>query len=196
MRDGEPIGNFVLARLRVEAFSDRQLELIQSFADQAAIAIENARLFNETQEALEQQTATAEILSVMSSSPTDVTPVFEAIAERARELSGSRIGSAVRFDGELLHMIAFRGSSPEAEAAMHAAFPMKPGNGSLNARVIAGLVPLQIPDIDLDPAYQLGDVAKKGDYRALLAVPMIHEGVRSAPLALVVTSRGSFPKRS
>ena len=195
MRDGEPIGNFVLARRRVEAFSDRQLELIQTFADQAVIAIENARLFNETKEALEQQTATAEILSVMSSSPTDVTPVFEAIAERARELSGSRIGSAVRFDGELLHMIAFRGSSPEAEAAMHAAFPMKPGNGSLNARVIAGLVPLQIPDINLDPAYQLGDVAKKGDYRALLAVPMIHEGRAIGAIGIGRDKPGLFPER-
>lgn len=189
------VGSLVVTRRPKKPFTETEIEFIQSFADQAAIAIENARLFNETKAALEQQTATAEILSVMSSSPTDVTPVFEAIAERARELSGSRIGSAVRFDGELLHMIAFRGSSPEAEAAMHAAFPMKPGNGSLNARVIAGLVPLQIPDIDLDPAYQLGDVAKKGDYRALLAVPMIHDGRAIGAIGVGRDEPGLFPEK-
>jgi GAF domain-containing protein len=189
------VGSLVVTRRPKKPFTETEVEVIQSFADQAAVAIENARLFNETKAALEQQTATAEILSVMSSSPTDVTPVFEAIAERARELSGSRIGSAVRFDGELLHMIAFRGSSPEAEAAMHAAFPMKPGNGSLNARVIAGLVPLQIPDIDLDPAYQLGDVAKKGDYRALLAVPMIHDGRAIGAIGIGRDEPGPFPEK-
>ncbi len=189
------VGSLVVTRRPKKPFTETEIEFIQSFADQAAIAIENARLFNDTREALEQQTATAEILSVISSSPTDVTPVFEAIAERARELSGSRIGSAVRFDGELLHMIAFRGSSPEAEAAMHAAFPMKPGNGSLNARVIAGLVPLQIPDIDLDPAYQLGDVAKKGVYRALLAVPMIHDGRAIGAIGIGRDEPGLFPEK-
>ncbi|MBK3660768.1 GAF domain-containing protein [Bradyrhizobium diazoefficiens] len=195
LRNSECIGVFVLTASKPDHFSGQDIAVAESFRDQALIAIQNARLFNETKEALEQQTATAEILSVMSSSPTDVTPVFEAIAERARELSGSRIGSAVRFDGELLHMIAFRGSSPEAEAAMHAAFPMKPGNGSLNARVIAGLVPLQIPDIDLDPAYQLGDVAKKGDYRALLAVPMIHEGRAIGAIGIGRDEPGLFPEK-
>ena len=195
MRQGSVAGFIGVTRATPGAFAPHHVQLLKTFADQAVIAIENALLFKETQEALERQTATSEILEVIASSPSDVTPVFAAIAERARALSGSRIGSAVRFDGELLHMIAFRGSSPEAEAAMHAAFPMKPGNGSLNARVIAGLVPLQIPDIELDPHYQLGDVAKKGDYRALLAVPMIHEGRAIGAIGVGRDEPGAFPDK-
>ena len=174
--EGRGLGAINIARVPARCFSEKEIALLAIFADQAAIAIENARLFNETKEALEQQTSIAEILRVMSSSPTDVTPVFNAIAERARALTGARIGSAVRFDGELLHLEGFHGTSPEAEAAMRAAFPMKPGKGSLNARAIAAGVPMQIPDVLLDPEYQLNDVARKAEYRSLLVVPMIHEG--------------------
>jgi len=84
VRDGKPLGAIVLRRRDARLFSDRQVELVQTFADQAAIAISNVRLFNETQEALERQTAMGEILRVISTSPTDVQPVLDAIAESAR----------------------------------------------------------------------------------------------------------------
>ena len=103
-REGKAIGALIVYRDRLAPFTDEELALLQSFADQAVIAIENARLFNETQEALARQTATAEILRVISQSPTDVQPVFDAIVEHAR--------AAVRgCDGMRLSMrlrIAFR----------------------------------------------------------------------------------------
>src|SRR5262249_13645033 len=89
LRNGEPIGTISVGRLGAQPFTDTHIVLLQSFADQAVIAIENVRLFNETKEALEQQTATSEILRVMSSSPTDIQPVLDAVAENAARICGA-----------------------------------------------------------------------------------------------------------
>ena len=116
LREGQVVG--AIASVAPNGpFPEKQVQLLQTFADQAVIAIENARLFNETREALERQTATADILRAISESPTDVQPVFDAIAERARTLCGAQVSGVARFDGEWVHLVAYHGVSREADDA-------------------------------------------------------------------------------
>lgn len=117
------IGSIMVARASMEAFSDKECALLRSFADQAVIAIQNARLFNETKEALERQTATADILKVIASSPSDVQPVFKAIAERSNRLIGGLSTAVYSIADDVMHLMAFTRISPEADAALQASFP-------------------------------------------------------------------------
>jgi GAF domain-containing protein/CheY-like chemotaxis protein len=193
LRAGELLGMIFSYRQEVRPFSEGQIALLETFADQAAIAIENARLLSELQtknadltEALEQQTATSEILRVISSSPTDIQPVFDTIVRSAVRLCGAVYGSGVRFDGELMHLVAGYNYTPEVDRALHQAFPMRPSRRMMSGRAILERDVVQVEDALDDPDYA-PDVARAGGFRGMLAVPMLREG---SPIGAIVVNRG------
>jgi len=199
LRHGLPIGTINVHKAQAGGFTDKQVALLQTFADQAIIAIENVRLFTELQaknasltEALEQQTATSEILRVISSSPTDVQPVFDAIVRSAVQLSGARFGALHRFDGERLHLVAHHNLSPEALAALQRAYPMQPSRAHASGRAVLTRAVAEIPDVLADPDYQ-HDLAIQADWRALLAVPMLRaDGTPIGAIIIQRTDPGRF----
>jgi two-component system NtrC family sensor kinase len=152
-RDENQLGVIAVAWADAGETPRHQVELLKTFADQAVIAIENVRLFNKTNEALERQTATAEILKVISSSPTDVQPVFDAIVRSAVRLCGADHSIAARFDGELLHALAHHGFSPEALKIVERAYPMRPGPESIPGRVALSKAIVNLPDMLADTTY-------------------------------------------
>jgi two-component system, NtrC family, sensor kinase len=179
----EAVGVISVARCEPGPFSQAQAELLKTFADQAVIAIENVRLFKELEarnaalsESLEQQTATSEILRVISSSPTDVQPVFDAIAQRAMTLCEAQQGAVLKFDGELIHIVAVAHMLPGWAEIVHRAFPRRPGPGSASARAILTRTVVHIPDVLTEREYELREGAVRVGIRAVLSVPMVREG--------------------
>ena len=192
---GRAIGSLIVVRTPPQPFADDEVELLQAFADQAAMAIQNARLFNETREALERQTATAEILRVISQSPADVQPVFDAIAVHARELCGAVVSGVSRFDGEWVHLAAVDGVSSDALDVVRSAFPMPVGGGSINARAVRDRAPVQILDVLADAGYEAKAAAERAGYRSGLAVPMLKDGRVVGAIAVFRAEVGAFPER-
>ena len=133
MREGLPVGVMNLWRTQVRPFSDKQIELVTTFANQAVIAIENARLLNELRESLQQQTGTADVLEVISRSTFNLGPVFETVVENAVRLCGAERGFLFRFDGELLRMAASYNASQELTEWVHGN-PITPGRYTVSAR--------------------------------------------------------------
>jgi GAF domain-containing protein/FixJ family two-component response regulator len=179
-RANEVIGAIVLGRLRVEAFADRQIDLVTTFADQAVIAMENARLLTETREALELQTATAEVLQVINSSPGDLTPVFDAMLDRALQLCDAGFGLLHTFDGERIDVAAYRGVSPAFAEFLSSKTPNPVPAKGLFAEFSRGESFIQIDAADGE-AYRAGVPIARAlveieGGRTLLAVPLRKDG--------------------
>jgi two-component system, NtrC family, sensor kinase len=177
LREGVAIGAILIRRSEVRSFTDKQIELLKTFADQAVIAIENVRLFSETKEALEQQTGTSEILRVISRSQTDVQPAFDAIAEAAMRLCGAHSSLVTTFDGELLHLVAQADISPEGREVVRDVYPRRPSRGSASGRTVLTRAIVQIPDVTADPEYDVQVVPRVRDFRSILAVPMLRDAL-------------------
>jgi len=160
LRGSEAIGAIRVTRREPSRFSDADVELLRTFADQAVIAIENVRLFKELETrnrdltvALDQQTATSEVLRVISSSPTDVQPVFEAIVRSASRLCDGEAALATRFDGESIHLAAQYNLRPGTEDILPRLFPRPPGREMAAGRAIMTRAVVHIPDVRTDPDY-------------------------------------------
>jgi GAF domain-containing protein len=155
--------------------SEKQLALVRTFADQAVIAIENARLFNETQEALERQTATADVLKVIASSPSDVKPVFEAIARRAKSLVGGFSSTVFRFIDGMAHLEAFTPTTPEADEVLRSTFPRPVAEYTPFRMAQAGEV-MPIPDTEALKD-EIKDIARARGFRSMLFAPLMNKAV-------------------
>jgi GAF domain-containing protein len=197
LKEDELIGVIVIYRQEVRPFTDKQVELLRNFAAQAVIAIENARLLNELRQSLEQQTATADVLRVISSSPTNVQPVFDSIAESAVRLCGGQFSFVVRFDGKVMNNASSFGLSAEGLNAFRSMLPLPASEDTASGRAILRRAVVEISDVEADPAYsaQAQLLAHAVTYRSIVAVPLLHEGDPIGTIAVARANAGAFPER-
>src|SRR5262249_13726254 len=189
LRQSTAIGAILVRRLEVRPFSGKQIQLLETFADQAVIAIENVRLFTELQEknsalttaharvseALEQQTATAEILRVISQSQTDVQPVFDAIARNAVSLCGGIHALVLRLDGLMLHVAGHHNIDPRGVEQIRRAFPQRPGRDTPVGRAFLDRIVVHVPDLEAAASEFAGSTARQRGIGSMLAVPLLRE---------------------
>ncbi len=185
------VGVISITRTSPEPFSERECTLLSTFADQAVIALENTRLFNETKEALERQTATADILKAIASSPTDVQPVFEAIAASANRLLGGFSTAVSRFIDGMVHLAAFTPVNPTADAALRSTFPAP--TAVLPAFVLAARgEPAQIADTEALADERLLEIARARGYRSVLFVPLMNGSLPIGMISVARVAPGTF----
>jgi signal transduction histidine kinase len=194
-------GVIAIFRQTVHSFSDKQIDLVTSFASQAVIAIENARLLNELRErtddlseSLQQQTATADVLKVISRSAFDLKSVLTTLTESAKSLCGASLGIITLRDGEVMRLRAESGCTPAFIDFMNAN-PIRPGRETITGRVFSDGKPVHVADVQRDPEYNFGNAPTIGAYRAVLAVPLMRDGAVEGVLLLGRPEPGPFSQR-
>jgi two-component system NtrC family sensor kinase len=183
LREGKLVGVFGLARLTIRPFTEKQMELVNTFADQAVIAIENARLLNELRESLQRQTATADVLKVISRSTFDLQTVLDALIETATRMCDADQGAITRdIDGAFFRAANYGYSSTLSDFIRST--PVQMDRGSIAGRALVDARIVQIPDVKADSDYTFSPALDSGDFRTALGVPMLREGVSIGVLSL------------
>ena len=181
-----PVGTISVIRREPGGFTDDEITLLQTFAEQAVIAIENVRLFTELEARNRDLTATSEILRVIASSPTELQPVFDTIAERSMRLCEATFGWVLTFDGALLHLRSLANMNAEGADALREVFPMAPNRGTAAGRAILTGNIVHLPDLWEDAEYEFKATAREKQFRSSLAVPLLHRG---RPIGAIAVSR-------
>jgi GAF domain-containing protein/anti-sigma regulatory factor (Ser/Thr protein kinase) len=192
LRENRALGAILLRRMEVRPFTDQHIAFLKTFADQAAIAIENVRLFNETKEALDKQTAISDILRVISQSPADVKPVFETIVHSAARLCNGTIAAIFGYDGELIHFVAGHNFETRMEA-IRSKYPARVDNSLVSGRVIQTLSVVHVQDAAADGEYD-PQHARLGGWRRMIGVPMLKDGRPLGVIVLAWDEPGMTPK--
>ena len=198
LREGSPIGVIVLQRKRVAPFTDKQIELVQSFADQAVIAIENVRLFDEVQartrelsQSLQQQTATADVFKVISRSAFDLKTVLDALLGSAMRLCGAPRGMIFRYDDETCRAVVAH-NLPSEFMELWERTPVRAARGTTVGRALLECRPVQIVDVQADTEYAFEEAQKMFAFRTVLAVPMLRDGIPRGVIGLIKTEVEPF----
>jgi signal transduction histidine kinase len=201
LKEDELIGTISIYRQEVRPFTDKQIQLVQNFANQAVIAIENTRLLKELRErtddlteSLQQQTATADVLKVISRSAFDLKSVLTTLTESAKALCGASLGIICLRDGEVMRLQAESGCT-QAFIDFMQANPIRPGRDTITGRVFMDGKPVHVPDVQLDAEYNFGSAPMIGDFRAVLAVPLMRDGAVEGVLLLGRPVPGPFSQR-
>jgi len=201
LKEDEFVGGISIYRKEVRPFTDKQIELVQNFANQAVIAIENARLLNELRqrtddlsEALEQQTATAEVLKTISRTVFDLQRVLETLLENAVHICGAKHGLIFRYDGKCCRAAATY-NAPPGSLELWDRYPIRAGRGTAVGRALLECRPVQFPDVQADPEYDFPEAQKLTGFRTLLAVPLLREGVPLGTIGLYKTEVAPFTEK-